>query len=128
MPVKIAIVDDSPAIREALRSFIQSKTDWQVCGEAEDGAAAIALTERLHPDLLVLDVSMPLMNGLDAARKILRMAPSVRIVLFTAHAGQQLLNEARAIGIKAVIQKDGIASLAAVVAALREFPSTPRAA
>ncbi len=80
MPMKIAIADDSPAIREALRSFIQSKTDWQVCGEAEDGEAAVALTQRLHPDLLVLDLSMPVMNGFEAARKIVRIAPSIRIV------------------------------------------------
>src|ERR1700758_183726 len=75
IPTKIAIADDSPVIRRALRLFLQSSTDWQICGEVENGAAAVALVERLHPDLLILDLSMPVMNGLDAARKILSISP-----------------------------------------------------
>ena len=119
MPTKIAIADDSPIIRHFLRLFIQSSTDWQVCGEAEDGEAAVALVERSHPDLLILDFSMPVMNGFDAARKILPISPRIGIVLFTAHASEQLITEAKGIGITAVIPKDG-ASMDDLVAALRE--------
>jgi DNA-binding NarL/FixJ family response regulator len=122
MRTKIAIADDSPVIRHFLRLFIQSSTDWQICGEVENGAAAVALVERLRPDLLILDFSMPVMNGLDAARKILPIAPEIGIVLFTAHASEQLLTEAKNIGIRAVIPKDGKTSMDDLVAALREIP------
>ena len=122
MPIKIAIADDSPVIRRALRLFIQSSTDWQICGEAENGAEAVALVERTHPDLLVLDLSMPVMNGLDAARRILPISPGTAIVLFTAHASEQLHTEAKSIGIRAVVPKDGKTSMDALVAALRDMP------
>src|SRR5579859_1134993 len=107
MLTKISIADDSPAIRRCLRLFIQSNTDWQICGEAENGEAAVALVERLHPDLLILDLSMPGMNGLDAARKIIPTCPGTGIVLFTGHTTAQLLTEAKSIGIRSVIPKDG---------------------
>ena len=122
MPTKIAIADDSPVIRHFLRLFIQTSTDWQICGEAEDGEAAVALVERIHPDLLILDLSMPVMNGLDAARKILPISPGIGIVLFTAHVSEQLLREAKSIGIRAVLPKDGKTSVDDLIAALREVP------
>ena len=122
MRTKIAIADDSPIIRHFLRLFIQSSTDWQICGEVENGEAAVALVERSHPDLLILDLSMPVMNGLEAARKILPISPRIGIVLFTAHASEQLITEAKRIGIRAVIPKDGATSMDDLVAALREIP------
>lgn len=122
MPVKIAIVDDSPTIRQALRSFLQSNINWEICGEAENGKAAVELVQRLNPDLLVLDLSMPVMNGFDAAREITAVLPNVGIVMFTAHATQQLLNEAKNVGVKAVVPKDG--SLQLLLTKLRELLST----
>lgn len=89
MSLKIAIADDSPAIRSAIRSFIESNTEWQVCGEARDGQAALFVVQRHKPDFLVLDLSMPVMNGLEAARKIAVISPKTRIVLFTGHARDQ---------------------------------------
>jgi two-component system, NarL family, response regulator len=111
-----------PVIRHCLRLFIQSSTDWQICGEAENGESAVALVERSHPDLLILDLSMPIMNGLDAARKMLLISPRIVIVLFTAYASEPLLTEARSIGIKAVVPKDGNTSVDDLIAALREMP------
>ena len=122
IPTKIAIADDSPVIRRALRLFLQSSTDWQICGEAEDGAAAAALVEQLHPDLLILDFSMPVMNGLVAAWKILSISPRIGIVLFTAHASEPLLTEAKSIGIRAVVPKDEKTSVDALFSALSEVP------
>jgi two-component system chemotaxis response regulator CheY len=75
MPISIGIVDDSPAIRKVLREFFETKTNWQIRGEAENGEAAVELVQQVHPDLLVLDLSMPVMNGLDAARKIKVVSP-----------------------------------------------------
>ena len=79
---------------------------------------AVALVEHLHPDLLILDLSMPVMNGLEAARKILPISPRIGIVLFTAHASEQLLTEAKSIGIRAVVPK-GETSMDNLVAELR---------
>ena len=128
MSIKVLIVDDSLAIRQAVRSCIESNTDWQVCGEAEDGKAAIDLVRRLNPDLLVLDLSMPVMNGLEAAREIAAIAPKTRIVLFTAHDCEQLLRDAQNVGIKAVLPKDGADALGRLLCALREATNEPLAA
>src|ERR1700739_2805873 len=113
MPTKIAIADDSPAIRRALRLSIQWSTDGQICGEVKNGEAAVALVKQLHPDLLLLDLSMPVINGLDAARRILPISPAIGFVLFTAHASEQLLTEAKRIGSRAVVPKGGKASIGA---------------
>jgi DNA-binding NarL/FixJ family response regulator len=128
VPLTIAIADDSFAIRSALRLFIESNTDWDVCGEADDGQAAVFLVQRLKPDLLILDFSMPVMNGLEAARKIARVSPKTRIVLFTAHGCEQLNRQAESVGIRAVIPKDGSASLQRLINVLRDTKETAQAA
>jgi DNA-binding NarL/FixJ family response regulator len=125
MSIKIGIVDDNPAIRAALRSCIESDTDWQVCGEAEDGVAALALVKQYSPDLLILDLSMPKMDGLEAARKIRVIAPKTEIVLFTNYAGAELQRLAKSIGIGAVVAKDASGSLLHLLAVLREMAHTP---
>ena len=128
MPTNIAIVDDSSAIRKIIRAFIESHTDWKVCGEAGDGQTAIALVERLKPDLVVLDLSMPVKNGLDVARNISKVSPQTALVLFTAHANNQLAAESKRVGIGAVIAKDGNASLEQLVTVLRVRSKSRRAA
>jgi DNA-binding NarL/FixJ family response regulator len=105
MPLKILIVDDSPPIRHLLRFFIEHNTDWQVCGEAENGLIAIEKVVQLKPDAVILDLSMPVMNGLDAAREISRIAPDVQMVMFTMHTNDQLRKDAVAVGIKDVVSK-----------------------
>lgn len=75
MGFQILIVDDSPPIRKCIRTHIELKTDWKVCGEAENGQVAIERVKALNPDLVVLDMSMPVMNGLDAARQIRKTSP-----------------------------------------------------
>jgi DNA-binding NarL/FixJ family response regulator len=125
--LKIAIADDSAAIRFAFRWWIESYTNWQICGEAADSEAAVFLAQRLKPDLLVLDLSMPVMNGLDAARKIAFVSPKTRIVLFTGYASN-LLTEAKSVGIRAVIPKGEASSVQDLISALREAASTFQAA
>ncbi len=105
MSIRILIVDDSYAIRHSLRGFIERSTDWQVCGEAENGRIALQKVTELHPNLVILDLSMPVMNGLEAARQITRLAPSVAMVMFTMHVSAQLREDAQAAGIREVISK-----------------------
>src|ERR1700680_4062055 len=95
MPLRILIVDDSPPIRHLLRFFIARNTNWQVCGEAENGLIAIEKVIQLKPDAAILDLSMPVMNGLDAAREISRIAPAVQMVMFTMHTNNQLRKDAQ---------------------------------
>ena len=98
-----------------------------MCGEAENGVAAIDLVQSLQPDLLVLDLSMPVMNGLDAARRIALISPTTGMVLFTAHASKQLEIEAKKAGVQAVLAKDGNISLEQLTATLQQLTSTGHA-
>jgi DNA-binding NarL/FixJ family response regulator len=102
---RILIVDDSAAIRQCLRSSIEQQKDLQVCGEAENGESAIARVKELIPDLVILDLQMPVMNGLDAARRIAQIAPQLPMLMFTMYSSEYLATEARAAGIKDVFSK-----------------------
>ena len=101
----ILIVDDSALIRHSLRSCLEQDPDWRVCGEAEDGKVAVEKVEELHPDIVILDLQMPVMDGLAAARQITVVAPKTAMVMFTMHSNGQLLKAARAAGIKDVVSK-----------------------
>jgi len=102
----ILIVDDSTLIRRLLRTWIEHDTDWQVCGEAENGEVALEKVKELHPDIVILDLQMPVMNGLEAARKISHRAPNTAMVMFTMHSCEDLLKDAHAAGIRDVVSKD----------------------
>jgi DNA-binding NarL/FixJ family response regulator len=82
----ILVVDDNPSIRYLLRVFVESKTAFTVCGEAGHGAEAIEQAKRLQPDLILLDLSMPVMNGAEAAVILKKTMPQMKIILFTMHA------------------------------------------
>ncbi|MGB7601696.1 MAG: response regulator [Candidatus Sulfotelmatobacter sp.] len=101
----ILIVDDSSTVRSSLRSWIERNSDFEVCGEAENGEVAIAKVEEMHPDIVILDLQMPVMNGLDAARHISHVSPSTAMVMFTLHPSRELLRAARAVGVKDVVSK-----------------------
>ena len=122
MSHRILIVDDSAIIRHSIRICIEHNTDWEVCGEAENGEDAIEKVRQLHPDVVTLDWQMPVMNGLEAAREISRIDPFATLLMITLHENRLLTQEARAAGIKEVLSKtDGvsehlIASLESVAA------------
>ena len=116
MSTTVLIVDDSLPIRRSLRNWFARREGWEVCGEAENGAVAVDQVKVLNPDVVILDLSMPVMNGLDAARKIASIAPKTNMVLFTVHASEFLEQDAQRAGIKAVISKlDGPATLMASI-------------
>jgi YesN/AraC family two-component response regulator len=90
MATNVLIVDDNPVIRHLLLSTIEQNPEWKVCGEAENGAIAIDKVKQLNPDVVILDLTMPIMNGLDAARAIRGIAPKIYILLFSVHTFLQL--------------------------------------
>jgi DNA-binding NarL/FixJ family response regulator len=105
--VRILIADDHVAIRLGLRSDLESNPQWKVCGEAGNGKEAIEKVLELRPDLVVLDISMPIMNGIEACRQIRRLVPDIKILLYTIHSSPQLQLEliARQVGADAVLDK-----------------------
>jgi len=101
----VLIVDDNTLIRSSLRSWIEGNADFQVCGEAENGMVAVQKVEEMHPDIVILDLQMPVMDGLEAARKISNIAPDTAIVMFTMHPSRELLKVAQAVGVRDVVSK-----------------------
>jgi DNA-binding NarL/FixJ family response regulator len=108
MAVRILVVDDNATVREGLRLLLQNHADWEVCGEAADGIEAIEKYRQLRPDLLVVDVSMPQMNGLDASREILKLSPKILILLYTSYLTAQLVDVAHNAGIRGTVSKDAM--------------------
>jgi DNA-binding NarL/FixJ family response regulator len=108
MSVRILIVDDNAPIRAALRLVLESHVDWEVCGEAANGIEAIERYRRLRPDLMIVDVSMPVMNGLDASLEILKFSPKIRILLYTSYLTPQLIQIAHNSGIRGTVSKDAM--------------------
>jgi len=86
MAKKILLADDNPLIRKTLCRILEPHEDYDLCAEAENGAEAIALSIEHRPDLVILDLAMPVMNGVDAARQIKQALPDVAIILFTQYA------------------------------------------
>jgi DNA-binding NarL/FixJ family response regulator len=101
----ILIVDDSTLIRRALRTCLEEGREWTVCGEAADGLTAIAMAGELKPDLIVLDLSMPGMNGFQLARQLKIDNPVCPLLMFTSFKTPQLEKEALACGCNAVVSK-----------------------
>jgi DNA-binding NarL/FixJ family response regulator len=101
----VLIVDDNEMVRRGLRCLFESEPAFKVCGEAVDGRDAIEKARELKPDLIVLDFSMPGMNGLESARILSNMKPSAMILLFTMHRNVVADGDARAAGINAVVSK-----------------------
>ena len=100
----ILIADDSLYIREALCKFFEQE-DFNVCGEAENGKEAVAKAQELHPDLILLDLSMPVMNGLEATRVLKRMLPEVPVIMYSAFGDSSTEKAARSAGASALVSK-----------------------
>jgi len=103
-PMRILIADDHEAVRRGLRAAL-SAAGWEVCADVINGKEAVAKATELKPDLIILDISMPVMGGLDAARLIRAADPSAKIVIFTMHESQQMKDEIARIGVQALAVK-----------------------
>jgi DNA-binding NarL/FixJ family response regulator len=101
----ILIVDDHAQVRKAVCEFFTANTEFFVCGQAEDGLQAIEMAQRLKPDLIILDVSMPRMNGIEAAPRLRKIAPETPIILLTLHKDSLGSVNLEALGVSAVLSK-----------------------
>jgi len=111
MPAKrILIVDDNAVVRSLVRRLFESQSGFEIAGEAENGRDAIDKAEELKPDLIILDLVMPIMTGLDAAPLLKQLLPDVLIILFTQQEGSEVERLAQAAGIDAVVSKSQVAS------------------
>jgi DNA-binding NarL/FixJ family response regulator len=113
---KILIADDSVTIRRLIRTFVESREGFEVCGEAIDGVDAIDKAKELKPDLIILDLAMPRMNGAEAASVLKRMMPDVPLILFTMYDEMMSRSLASTIGVDLVLSKpDGMRRMMAHV-------------
>jgi len=118
--LRILIADDHEIVRQGLRSLVESHTGWEVCGEAVDGSDAIQKVRELKPDIIALDIGMPRVNALDAAREILRENPKAKILFLTIYDTEQVVKTAVHVGAKGLILKsDAAKELVAAVEAIQ---------
>ena len=105
MPVRILIADDHDVVREGVRSILKKRSDWEICGEASNGQEAISQIETLKPDVVILDITMPKMSGLDVARKVLRNETQSRVLMFTMHDSDTVEEAVRGTGAHGLVLK-----------------------
>ena len=105
MPKKIFIIDDNKIVRDLVHRYLESRLEYIVCSEAVDGLDAIHHAREVDPDLIILDISMPRLNGLDAAVILHEMLPRVPIILYTLHENIVSPMRSQAAGIRAVVSK-----------------------
>jgi DNA-binding NarL/FixJ family response regulator len=119
---RILIVDDHEIVREGIRRLLaRSRPEWQIAGEAGNGREAIAAVESIEPDVVILDITMPGMSGLEAASHIAKLKPDCRILIFTMHDSHRLNAEIRAVGGRGYVQKSQAArDLVAAIECLLE--------
>jgi len=111
VPKRIFIVDDSKTVRQLVRTYLETRLEYIVCAEATDGLDAIQRAREVKPDLIVLDLSMPLMNGLEAARILNELMPAVPKILFTLHAQALMMADLKTAGIDRVVAKSDMTEL-----------------
>jgi two-component system response regulator NreC len=109
MPIRLLLADDHAVVRNGLRVLLE-KEGFQVAAEACDGQDAVRLAAEVHPDIAVLDISMPLLNGLDASRELKKNAQNIKIILLTRHDEPQYVTEALRAGVKGYVLKNQAAT------------------
>lgn len=119
IPVRLVLADDHEIMRVGLRSLLESQLNWSVVGEAVDGEEAVEMVLALKPDVALLDIAMPKISGLEAARRILLQVPRTKILLLSAHDSTQVIADVLDSGAKGyVLKSDAARDLVAAVQAL----------
>jgi two-component system nitrate/nitrite response regulator NarL len=103
--MKILLADDQGIVRHGLRALLESQDGWQICGEAKTGQEAIDKTRELKPDMVVLDISMPVLNGFAAAKAIKEFSPGTAVVVYSVYESEAFLKEALRIGLDGYVSK-----------------------
>ena len=106
MSLKILLADDHRIMRDGLRSLLEKQPDMEVVAEADNGRTAIKLSRKLRPDVIVMDINMPDLNGIDATRQIVDEFPEIKVVAFSMHTDQQFVTGALKAGVSGYLQKD----------------------
>ncbi len=120
MGLKILIVDDEKAVRSAVQKLLGTRAGWTVVGEATDGSEAVDKAKELQPDVVIMDVTMPQMNGLEATPEIKKVLPTAEVLIFTQHDSPQVLREAQKAGASGCLLKSQATWLIAAVEALSQ--------
>jgi DNA-binding NarL/FixJ family response regulator len=130
MAIRILVADDHHVVRTGLRALLESKNGWQVCAEASNGREAVDKAVKLKPDVAVLDIAMPLLNGVEATRQIRKLSPKTEILILTMHDSDTLVQEVIEAGARGYVLKDDAdRDLISAVDALRQHQPylSPRA-
>ena len=119
MSLRILVVDDHAVVRRGVRSLLESHEGWEVCGEATTGRDAVEQSRQLRPDVVVMDLSLPELNGLDATRQILKDAPGTEVLVLTMHRSEELARDVLRAGARGyMLKSDADESLITAVDAL----------
>ncbi len=106
--MRILIVDDHGIVREGLKSLLQNQPDMEVVGEGQDGQVAVELAEQLSPDMVIMDMSMPNLNGIEATRLILQHRPNTRVIILSMHSDRHIVKETLEAGASAYVLKSNL--------------------
>ena len=119
--VRIMIADDHAIVRRGLRALLECRPGWEVCAEATNGLEAVRCVEQLHPDVAIVDIGMPELNGLEATRQILSISPHTEVLILTMHQSEEVVEEVLKAGARGyVLKSDADQSLIAAVESLLE--------
>jgi DNA-binding NarL/FixJ family response regulator len=102
---RVVIVDDHPFVRRGIQSILKAFPQWELCGEADNGGDAIRLAAEMNPELVIMDISMPGINGIEAARTIHQKNPGTKIILLTLHDSPELVRSAFRAGVQGYLLK-----------------------
>ena len=108
--IRVLIADDHTIVRQGLRAILETESSIEVVGEAADGREAVRKTQALKPDVVVMDLSMPGMNGMEATRRIVRMSPGIRVVTLTMHSSEEYVYSLLKAGAKGYLLKESVSS------------------
>jgi len=119
--IRILIADDHEMVRRGLRRTIEEREDWQVCGEARTGREAVELAQKLVPNVVILDLGMPELNGLEATRQVKKALPNAEVLIFTMHESTELTHQVLEAGARGyILKEDAGKHVAAAIEALVE--------
>ena len=107
--IRVLLADDHTILRDGIRALLEEQDDIELIGEAEDGQAAVKMTAQLDPDIVIMDIAMPLLNGLEATRQIKRDSPQVNVLILTMHENEEYLRQVLAAGALGYVLKDSAA-------------------